>query len=143
MAARLRSLRLIGVIAVLGAVACGGGDGGGTGPVAGERADAGRLVAPPAFAAAVRDPATFVLNVHVPDAGSIPGTDAEIPFDSIAAKRAALPSRDTRIAVYCRTGAMSAVARRELGALGYRRTVELSGGMKAWEASGRRLLPPG
>ena len=44
-------------------------------------------------------------------------------------------------AVYCRSGRMSAIAVRELARLGYGTIVELRGGMVAWEASGRRLLP--
>lgn len=132
-------VRLIAALASAGAVACGGGDGTGSTQGTGGAPVEARPLAPAAFAEVARDPSTFVLNVHVPYAGSIPGTDAEIPFDRIEARRRELPSRTRRVAVYCRTGAMSAVARRTLARLGYRRTVELRGGMEAWTASGRRL----
>ena len=98
---------------------------------------------PPAFADAVSDGSTFVVNVHVPDEGSIPGTDAEIPFDGIQARAAELPQdRSAPIAVYCRTGRMSAEAVTTLLSLGYSDLVELRGGMDAWVDDGRELLAP-
>ena len=99
-----------------------------------------RLVSPSTFARAVADPGTVTINVHVPDEGAIPGTDLRIPFDRVAAKSTLLPSRSTRLAVYCRSGRMSAAAVRTLARLGFRRIVELRGGTEAWQASGR-LLP--
>lgn len=109
---------------------------------AGMPSAASRLVPPSSFARAVADPRTVTINVHVPDEGSIRGTDLRIPFDRVAARRTELPSPSTRLAVYCRSGRMSALAIRTLARLGYRRIVELRGGMEAWQASGRRLLPP-
>lgn len=103
-----------------------------------------RLVGPAAFAKAVAQQATVTINVHVPDEGSLAGTDLWIPFDRVAASRAKLPARKTTpLAVYCRSGRMSAIAVRELARLGYGTIVELRGGMVAWETAGRRLLPPG
>lgn len=103
-----------------------------------------RLAAPAAFARAVAQKGTVTINVHVPDEGSLAGTDLWIPFDRVKASRARLPARKTTpLAVYCRSGRMSAIAVRELARLGYGNVVELRGGMVAWEASGRRLLPPG
>lgn len=103
-----------------------------------------RLVAPAAFARAVAQKSTVTINVHVPDEGSLAGTDLWIPFDRVEASRARLPARKTTpLAVYCRSGRMSAIAVRALARLGYGTIVELRGGMVAWEASGRRLLPPG
>lgn len=96
---------------------------------------------PAAFAAAVASPGTFVLNVHTPDAGSIPGTDAEVPFDQLRARASELPGdRTTPIAVYCRSGRMSAEAIPVLQSLGYTDITELAGGMDAWTAAGRPLL---
>lgn len=102
-----------------------------------------RLVGPEEFAAAVADPARVTVNVHVPDEGSIPGTDLSIPFDQIEARQSALPGPSTPLAVYCRSGHMSAIAVKTLSRLGYEDVVELEGGMIAWEATGRKLLPPG
>ena len=103
---------------------------------------ASRLVAPEEFAAAVSRPGVVTINVHVPDEGSIRGTDLWIPFDAVQARRDELPSPATPLAVYCRSGRMSAIAVETLARLGYEDVVELEGGMEAWERSGRRLLPP-
>ena len=100
------------------------------------------LLDPAGFAAAVAEPARFVLNVHVPDEGAISGTDAAIPYDRIAERAAELPQdTDTPLAVYCKSGRMSALAGTALRELGYADVVELRGGMDAWTADGRRLLP--
>ena len=101
-----------------------------------------KLVSPEAFAAAVAEPERVTINVHVPDEGSIPGTDLAIPFDQIAAQKSELASLTTPLAVYCRSGRMSAIAVQILSGLGYTDVVELEGGMIAWEAAGRPLLPP-
>lgn len=116
---------------------CGSGDGG-----APPRAATSQAVAPVRFAAVAAAPGTVTLNVHVPDEGSLPGTDLTIPYDEVTARRRDLPDLDTTIAIYCRTGRMSTIARRTLRRMGYRRLVELRGGMLAWRAAGRRLLPP-
>lgn len=100
---------------------------------------------PTAFAAAVSNPRTVTINVHIPFAGAIAGTDPFIPYDQIRAQAARLPAdRSTPLAIYCRSGRMSAAAAHVPAALGYRNIVELGGGMDAWQASGRPLLqqPP-
>lgn len=101
---------------------------------------ASRLLSPARFASAVADGRTVTINVHVPREGSIAGTDLWIPYDRIEQSRQLPASRSTRLAVYCRSGRMSAIAVRALARLGYRRVVELRGGMEAWVASGRRLV---
>jgi rhodanese-related sulfurtransferase len=111
-------------------------------PQATRSAAPSRLLAPARFATVVADPRVVTMNVHVPDEGSLPGTDLEIPYDRVEARRAELPRRSTRLAIYCRSGRMSAIAARTLARLGFTRISELSGGMLAWERSGRRLLPP-
>jgi rhodanese-related sulfurtransferase len=99
------------------------------------------LLAPADFAAAVAEPSRITVNVHVPFEGAIAGTDLTIAYDRIGAEAGRLP-RDTAtpLAVYCRSGRMSAVAVRTLAALGYRNVVELSNGMDAWTAAGFPLL---
>lgn len=99
--------------------------------------------APAEFAAVVADEDVVTVNVHVPDEGSIPGTDAAIPFDQISTSVGDLPQeRSTPLAVYCRTGQMSAEAVQTLRDLGYTDVVELRGGMEAWTADGRDLVIP-
>jgi rhodanese-related sulfurtransferase len=100
-------------------------------------------VAPAEFAAVVADEDVVTVNVHVPDEGSILGTDAAIPFDQITTSVGELPKeRTTALAVYCRTGLMSTEAVQTLRDLGYTDVVELRGGMEAWTADGRELLTP-
>jgi len=96
------------------------------------------------------DPADFesqsagrtVINVHIPDEGALPGTDLTLPYNQIEQRAADLPAeRSTPLAIYCMSGNMSAIAGRELAQLGYTDIIELDGGMMAWQASGRPLLP--
>lgn len=102
-----------------------------------------QIVDPEQFAATVAANDSFLLNVHTPDEGSIPGTDATIPFDLLENRSDELPqSRRSALAVYCRSGRMSEIAVGTLAELGYRNVMELEGGMDAWQASGRVLLPP-
>ena len=95
-----------------------------------------RLVDAAEFDRAVRDTATVTINVHVPVAEiGIDGTDLALPFDGLDA--ALLPSdRSTPLAVYCRSGTMSAIAIRRLVDLGFTDIVELDGGTEAWTTSG-------
>lgn len=68
-----------------------------------------------------------------------------VPYDQIGEKTNALPTDlNTPLAIYCRTGRMSAIAGQTLTGLGYTDVVELEGGMDAWVTSGRPLLttPP-
>lgn len=105
---------------------------------------AATLLEPAAFADVVAGEEAFVINVHVPDEGTIEGTDAAIPFDRIEQQQAELPEdRGTPLAVYCRSGSMSAEAVATLTELGYADIVDLEGGMQAWTAEGLPLLPPG
>jgi rhodanese-related sulfurtransferase len=86
----------------------------------------------------------FLVDVHVPHEGYLPGTNARIPYTAVATRVAELPSdRDARIVVYCMTGRMSEIAARELVRLGYRNVLNLAGGMVAWRAAGYPVLPEG
>jgi rhodanese-related sulfurtransferase len=99
------------------------------------------LVDPEAFAAAVAAPGTVTIDVHIPFEGKIAGTDLMIPYNQVEQQAAALPAnRATPLAIYCRSGNMSAIAAPTLASLGYTHIVELRGGMDAWKASGRTLL---
>ncbi|WP_166906358.1 rhodanese-like domain-containing protein [Mycobacterium sp. DL440] len=100
-----------------------------------------RLIGPDEFATAIGESDRMTINVHVPFEGDIAGTDLSIPFDRIAEQADRLPAdRGAPIAIYCRTGPMSATAAEALKSLGYTDVVELKGGMKAWQASGRPLV---
>ncbi len=101
------------------------------------------LLGPARFAEAVDSGDRFVINVHVPDEGSIAGTEAAIPFDQLEERSGELPTHtSTPLALYCRSASMSATASATLRSMGHTDIVELRGGMKAWTASGRTLLRP-
>lgn len=105
---------------------------------------AARQVGPTEFSAEVTTAARVAVNAHIPDEGSIGGTDMAIPFDRIAERAAELPAdRNTPLAIYCMTGRMSQVAADTLVGLGYTDIVELSGGMQEWVAEGLPLDPAG
>lgn len=97
-------------------------------------------LAPAAFAARAERASAFVVNVHTPYEGDIPGTDASIPYDRIS-RDPRLPSdKKTEILLYCRTGRMSAEAATALRVVGYTNVADLEGGMRNWTATGRPVL---
>lgn len=103
-------------------------------------ADPVRQVGPDEFAAVIAEPGRVAINVHVPYEGDIPGTDLSVPFDQIGRQADRLPAdRSTPLAIYCRSGSMSETAGAELTGLGYTDVVELKGGMRAWQQSGRSV----
>ena len=98
-----------------------------------------RLISVAEFEKAVGRSNTVTINVHTPHEGDIPGTDLVVAFDQIPASKELPKDHSTPLAVYCRSGNMSAIAVSTLKALGYTNIVELSGGYNAWVQSGRTL----
>ncbi len=87
------------------------------------------------------DPEVTLLNVHIPYAGEIPGTDAFIPFNRMKQNQDKLPGDKTaKVLLYCRSGHMSKIAAQVLAEIGYTNVYDVPGGMNAWQRSGRALL---
>ncbi len=102
---------------------------------------ASTLLDPAEFAAAMQEPGRVRIDVHIPFEGKLNAGDLMIPYNLIAERAADLPAdHRTPLAVYCRSGNMSAIAAQTLAGMGYTDIVELRGGMQAWVASGRPLI---
>ncbi|MBI2937373.1 MAG: rhodanese-like domain-containing protein [Thaumarchaeota archaeon] len=85
----------------------------------------------------------LLINVHIPYAGEIKGTDLFIPYNKIPQSIDQLPAdKDAKIVVYCRSGSMSAAASEELVKQGYTNIINLKEGMISWEQSGYSLVKP-
>jgi len=95
---------------------------------------------PGAFAERMKDKDATVINVHIPYEGELEQTDAFIPFDKILGDSRLPKDKHSEILLYCRTGRMSEEAGNALHAAGYTNLAHLEGGMRGWEAAGRKLI---
>ena len=155
--ARTGAKRLVTGAALLAALllaACGGGEAvssSGAGAEDAPRSDAAvgeripvpggsfTRVSPEELRSTMREDEIVLVNTHVPFEGDIPGTDLSIPYDQIGRNLDRLPGKDEKIALYCRSGTMSAAAAETLVRVGYDNVWDLEGGMIAWREAGYRL----
>jgi rhodanese-related sulfurtransferase len=114
---------------LLTVTACVGSRDGGTG-------DGWVRISPQQLEQRLRSEDVYLVNVHVPYQGEIPGTDAFIPYTQVAARVDELPGDATTLVLYCRSGSMSTDAARDLTAAGVTGFAELDGGFNAWRAAG-------
>jgi rhodanese-related sulfurtransferase len=101
-----------------------------------------KLVGSEEFESVILDEKVFVLQAHVPYVGEIDGTDLVMEeWEDPSSYSDRLPQDKTApIAIYCRSGRMSALTSQKLLEMGYKNVYELDGGMNAWVESGRELI---
>lgn len=92
-------------------------------------------VSPQALEERMASEDVYLVNVHVPYEGEIPGTDAFISYTEVVDRLGELPD-DGSLVIYCRSGNMSTQAAQEMVDAGFTGFVELEGGFQAWEAAG-------
>ena len=94
-------------------------------------------VSPKELNALLKDKDFVFVNVHIPFAGNIAGTDLSIAYDQIEQNLSQLPAdKNAKIVLYCRSGHMSQIAAEKLVSLGYTNIWNLKGGMIDWEKEG-------
>ena len=100
------------------------------------------LLSPEEFEKVIQNESVFLLNVHTPYSGKINGTDEIIEdWENLDKYMEKLPMDvSIPIAVYCKSGKMSADASKQLLEMGYQKIYELDGGMTAWEESGKKII---
>ena len=86
----------------------------------------------------------FVLiDVHTPEQQHVPKTDYLIPYNQTETLVRAIPDKNQKVVLYCRSGNMSKIAAQELVDRGYTNIFDLNGGMKEWLGEDRETLPVG
>ena len=94
-------------------------------------------VSPKELNTLLKDKDFVFVNVHIPFAGNIAGTDLSIAYDQIEENLSQLPEdENAKIVLYCRSGHMSQIAAEKLVSLGYTNIWNLKGGMIDWEKEG-------
>ncbi len=100
-------------------------------------------ISPADSASALADGSAIIVDVREPaerDAGHIEGS-IHIPLNEVSGQAASLP-KDKTIVFQCRVGGRSMMAAEAFSAAGYDAR-SMTGGLLAWDAEGRPLVPEG
>jgi len=82
----------------------------------------------------------ILIDVHIPEQSHINGTDLFIPYNELGNDINKMPQdKGKKIVLYCRSGAMSATAAKELASYGYINVYNLKNGLNEWVSSGYPL----
>jgi phage shock protein E len=142
---RLTKAAVVGLaVLALALGACSDGGGSADGDLGGGDADMGwTRVSPAELDEMLMGEDVYLVNVHVPDEGDIPGTDATIAYTEIASRVDELPTGgDPKLVLYCRSGTMSTQAAQDLVDAGVSGFYELDGGFIAWNEAGLPFEAP-
>jgi rhodanese-related sulfurtransferase len=82
-----------------------------------------------------------LIDVHTPEQKHIPGTDFMISYDEVDKIESVIPSKNSKVVLYCRSGGMSKQTAKELAKRGYRNVFELENGLNEWLKEGKEVLP--
>lgn len=147
--ARSRARRLLAVSSVLlvialGSTACSSA---GSGAAAGSGTNAsvtsGSHLDPGAFAAAMAQPNTVLIDVRTPAefaAGHISGaSNIDVESADFASQIASLDKTKT-YALYCHSGRRSGIAMQLMQQAGFTNVYDLSGGIENWQSQGMSLV---
>jgi rhodanese-related sulfurtransferase len=78
-----------------------------------------------------------LINVHIPYAGELDGTDVHVAYNDVDAIEEHLGEDvGAKAVLYCLTGPMSAIAGDDLVERGYCQIYDMPAGMVGWEAAG-------
>ncbi|MBL4644506.1 MAG: DUF1573 domain-containing protein, partial [Candidatus Pacebacteria bacterium] len=84
-----------------------------------------------------------LIDVHIPGQEHVPGTDYMISYEDIEKVASVIPSKNSKVVLYCRSGNMSKRTAKGLVEMGYTNVIELGDGMNEWISENRETVPKG
>ena len=87
-------------------------------------------------------PEFLLINVHVPLAGQVPGTDANIAYSDVPAIESFIGTDKSKpVVIYCYSDHMALIAGPQLISDGYCHVRYMQGGLSAWKSAGYAVDP--